>query len=130
MIIYSQGKKLKYLSLLRLYKKGVVIMKELHESLNGIYVGDYKLHLELNKGIDVFEEIGNSMSVKTYKLKDLESILNYGFSKFDKILISFCFGDYKRRINKINKLELNIVQQSKIENLELHDNVYVVVTRY
>ena len=105
-------------------------MKELHESLNGIYVGEYKLHLELNKGLDVFEEIGNSMSVKTYKLKDLENILNYGFSKYDQILISFCFGDYKRRINKINKLGLNIVQQSKVENLELHDNVYVVVTRY
>ena len=104
-------------------------MKELHETWNGISVGDYKLHLELNKGIDVFEEIGNSMSVKTYKLKDLESILDYGFNKFDKILVSFCFGDYKRRINKINKLGLNIVQQSKIENLELHDNVYVVVTR-
>ena len=104
-------------------------MKELHETWNGISVGDYKLHLELNKGIDVFEEIGNSMSVKTYKLKDLESILDYGFSKFDKILVSFCFGDYKRRINKLNKLGLNIVQQSKIENLELHDNVYVVVTR-
>ena len=105
-------------------------MKELHESLNGIYVGEYKLHLELNKGIDAFEEIGSCMSVKTYKLKDLESILDYGFSKFDKILVSFCFGDYKRRINKLNKLGLNIVQQSKIENLELHDNVYVVVTRY
>ena len=105
-------------------------MKELHESFNGIYVGEYKLHLELNKGLDVFEEIENSMSVKTYKLKDLESILDYGFSKFDQILISFCFGDYKRRINKINKLGLNIVRQSKIENLELHDNVYVVVTRY
>ena len=104
-------------------------MKELHETWNGISVGDYKLHLELNKGLDVFEEIENSMSVKTYKLKDLENILNYGFSKFDKILVSFCFGDYKRRINKLNKLGLNIVQQSKIENLELHDNVYVVVTR-
>ena len=104
-------------------------MKELHESLNGIYVGDYKLHLELNIGLDVFEEIDNSMSVKTYKLKDLENILDYGFNKFDKILVSFCFGDYKRRINKLNKLGLNIVQQSKVENLELHDNVYVVVTR-
>ena len=31
--------------------------------------------------------------------------------------------------DKLNKLGLNIVQQSKIENLELHDNVYVVVTR-
>ena len=104
-------------------------MKELHETWNGISVSDYKLHLELNKGIDVFEEIGNSMSVKTYKIKDLESILNYGFSKFDKILISFAFGDYKRRINKLNKLGLNIVQQSKIENLELHDSVYVVITK-
>ena len=104
-------------------------MKELHESLNGIYVGEYKLHLELNKGIDVFEETGSCMSVKTYKLKDLENILNYGFNKFDKILISFCYGDYKRRINKINKLGLNIVQQSKIKNLELHDDVYVVVTK-
>ena len=110
-------------------ERKLLIMKELHESLNGIYVGEYKLHLELNKGIDVFEEIGNSMSVKTYKLKDLENILDYGFSKFDKILVSFCFGDYKRRINKLNKLGLNIVQQSKVENLELHDNVYVVVTR-
>ena len=104
-------------------------MKELHETWNGISVGDYKLHLELNKGIDVFEETGSCMSVKTYKLKDLENILDYGFSKFDKILVSFCFGDYKRRINKLNKLRLNIVQQSKIENLELHDNVYVVVTK-
>ena len=104
-------------------------MKELHETWNGISVGDYKLHLELNKGLDVFEEIGSCMSVKTYKLKDLENILNYGSSKFDKILVSFCFGDYKRRINKINKLGLNIVQQSKIENLELHDSVYVVVTK-
>ena len=104
-------------------------MKELHETWNGISVGDYKLHLELNKGLDVFEEIGNSISVKTYKLKDLESILDYGFSKYDQILISFCFGDYKRRINKINKLGLNIVQQSKVENLELHDSVYVVVTK-
>ena len=104
-------------------------MKELHETWNGISVGDYKLHLELNKGIDVFEEIGSCMSVKTYKLKDLENILDYGFSKFDKILISFCFGDYKRRINKINKLGLNIVQQRKMENLELHDKVKVVGTR-
>ena len=68
-------------------------MKELHETWNGISVGDYKLHLELNKGIDVFEEIGSCMSVKTYKLKDLENILNYGFSKYDQILISFCFGE-------------------------------------
>lgn len=104
-------------------------MKELHENWNGIYVGDYKLHIEFNKELDVIEEIGNCTSVRSYKHKDLEKILSYGFSKFDKILVSFAYGQYKRRINKINKLGLNIIQQSKIENLELHDSVYIVVTK-
>ena len=104
-------------------------MKELHENWNGINVGEYKLHIEFNKELDVIEEIGNCMSVRSYKHKDLEKILNYGFSKFDKILVSFAFGQYKRRINKLNKLGLNIIQQSKIENLEPHNSVYVVVTK-
>lgn len=105
-------------------KAGEII--ELHESWNGIYVGDYNCHVIFQKNISFND--GNHIYMSR-KYSDLEDVMRRCTmsSKDGQILCEVNRGQYERRIKALQKLGYVVVKTTYKHDDEDHFMCHFVV---
>ena len=110
-------------------KKGEVI--ELHESYNGIYIGDYDVHLTFEKDLAVIAKVGRFGYIYSTKHRELANELEKYLNLTDEILGECPAVQALRRIKKIEKLGYKVIK-SNLDKIDLNDYVepaYFVITK-